>query len=208
MVQGQEGWTTPVEAWMEDGRKEEVHFVNMIQVDGLDSDKELTAEIARTEEEEAVDDCYRRRARRAGLNLGDLETRPLSEKEEDELSERLGDGVGASAKRRSEVDEMQMEKLEAEVKEVKRTRARRGRASKLGCLPLTLAIMFLLGGPVNAFTAHDCSNRSNIIESYLLLEPDARANTGKEGEVETTVYGEIVQIKQDRMIPVFRCLVI
>jgi hypothetical protein len=26
--------------------------------------------------------------------------------------------------------------------------------------------------------------------------------------VETTVYGEIVQIKQDRMIPVFRCLVI
>jgi hypothetical protein len=31
---------------------------------------------------------------------------------------------------------------------------------------------------------------------------------GKEGEVETTVYGEIVQIKQDRMIPVFRCIVI
>jgi hypothetical protein len=132
----------------------------------------------------------------------------LSEKEEDELSERLGDGVGASAKRRSEVDEMQMEKLEAEVEEVERTGARRGRASKLGCLPLTLAIMCLLGGPVNAFTAYDCSNRSNIIESYSLLEPDARANTGKEGEVETTVYGEIVQIKQDRMIPVFRCLVI
>jgi hypothetical protein len=30
---------------------------------------------------------------------------------------------------------------------------------------------------------------------------------GKEGEVETTVYGEIIQIKQDRMIPVFRCIV-
>jgi hypothetical protein len=26
--------------------------------------------------------------------------------------------------------------------------------------------------------------------------------------VETTVFGEIVQIKQDRMIPVFRCVVI
>jgi hypothetical protein len=65
-----------------------------------------------------------------------------------------------------------------------------------------------MGGPVNAFTAYDCSNRSNIIESYSLLEPDACVNTGKEGEVETTVYGEIVQIKQDRMIPVFRCLVI
>jgi hypothetical protein len=31
---------------------------------------------------------------------------------------------------------------------------------------------------------------------------------GKEGDVETMVYGEIVQIKQDRMIPVFRCMVI
>ncbi len=46
------------------------------------------------------------------------------------------------------------------------------------------------------------------MEAYSLLEPDACANMGKEGEVETTVYGEIVQIKQDRMIPVFRCIVI
>jgi hypothetical protein len=46
------------------------------------------------------------------------------------------------------------------------------------------------------------------VESYSLLEPDACANMGKEGEVETMVYGEIVQIKQDRMIPVFRCIVI
>ncbi len=41
-----------------------------------------------------------------------------------------------------------------------------------------------------------------------LLEPDACVNMGKEGEVETTVYGEIVQIKQDRMIPVFGSIVI
>ncbi len=46
------------------------------------------------------------------------------------------------------------------------------------------------------------------MEAYSLLEPDACTNMGKEGEVETTVYGEIVQIKQDRMIPVFRCIVI
>ncbi len=44
------------------------------------------------------------------------------------------------------------------------------------------------------------------MEAYSLLEPDTCANMGKEGEVETTVYGEIVQIKQDRMIPVFRCM--
>ncbi len=42
-----------------------------------------------------------------------------------------------------------------------------------------------------------------MVESYSLLEPDACANMGRDGEVETTVYGEIVQIKQDRMIPVF-----
>ncbi len=46
------------------------------------------------------------------------------------------------------------------------------------------------------------------MEAYSLLEPDACANMGKEGEVETTVYREIVQIKQDRMIPVFRCIVV
>ncbi len=34
------------------------------------------------------------------------------------------------------------------------------------------------------------------MEAYSLLEPDACANMGKDGEVETTVYGEIVQIKQ------------
>jgi hypothetical protein len=37
------------------------------------------------------------------------------------LSERLGDGVGACAKRRRETEEMQMEKLEAEVEEVEGT---------------------------------------------------------------------------------------
>ncbi len=135
----------------------------------------------------------------------------MSEEEKDELREMLGDGAGSLAKRRREMEGMQVEVLEAEIKEIERSHARRGRArgaSKVGCLPLTLAIMCLMGGPVNAFTAYDCSNRSNIIKSYSLLEPDACANTGKEGEVETTVYREIVQIKQDRMILVFRCLVI
>jgi hypothetical protein len=62
--------------------------------------------------------------------------------------------------------------------------------------------------PAEAFTAYDCTNRSNVVEAYSLLEPDACANMGRDGKVETTVYGEIVQIKQDRMIPVFRCPVI
>jgi hypothetical protein len=73
---------------------------------------------------------------------------------------------------------------------------------------LMLMLMCISGHPVEGFTAYDCSNWSNIVESYSLLELDAWANMGKEGEVETTVYGEIVQIKQDRIIPVFRCIVI
>jgi hypothetical protein len=106
---------------------------------------------------------------------------------------------------------MQLETMEAEAGEVERALARRRETSgtiRLGHIPLALAIVCLMGGPGSAFTAYDCSNRSNVIESYSQLEPDACANTGKEGEVETTVYGEIVQIKQDRIIPVFRCLVI
>jgi hypothetical protein len=66
-----------------------------------------------------------------------------------------------------------------------------------------LMLICLLGQAVEGFNAYDCSNRSNIVDSYSLLESDACANMGKEGEVERTVYGEIVQIKQDRMIPVF-----
>jgi hypothetical protein len=69
-------------------------------------------------------------------------------------------------------------------------------------------LLCLSGQAVDGFTAYDCSNQSNIVESYSLLEPDACANMDKEGEVETMVYWEIVQIKQDRMMPVFRCIVI
>ncbi len=102
------------------------------------------------------------------------------------MSERLGDGTGARAKRKKEIEDMSVGELEAEINEAKNIRSRR-RASKAGCLPFTLAIICLMESPIKAFTAYDCSNRSNIIESYLLLEPDACANTGKEGEVETTV---------------------
>jgi hypothetical protein len=77
-----------------------------------------------------------------------------------------------------------------------------------GWLPLTLMLLCFSGHLAEGFTAYDCSNRSNIVEAYSLLEPDACTNIGKEGKIETTVYGEIVQIKQDRMIPVFRCIVI
>jgi hypothetical protein len=156
----------------------------------------------------AVEECFRRRARRAGLE-GTLPVgRSMTEREIDELSELLGDGIGSRAKWGREIEEMTIEDMEAEIQETNAIIRKRRRAGT-GLLPMPLALlMCLMVSSVNGFTAYDCSNQSNAVEAYSLLEPDACANMGKEGEVETTVNGEIVQIKQDRMIPVFRCIVI
>jgi hypothetical protein len=156
----------------------------------------------------AVEECYRRRARRVGLVEMLPTDRPMTEGELDTLSELLGDGAGDRAKRRREIEEMTLEEMEAEHGEVKAEIRRRRRAGR-GWLPLSLVLLLCFAGhPAEGCTAYNCSNRSNIVEAYSLLEPDACANMGKEGEAENTVYGEIVQIKQDRMIPVFRCIVI
>jgi hypothetical protein len=155
-----------------------------------------------------VEECYRRRARRAGLE-GTLPVgRPMTEREIDDLSERLGDGVGGKAKRSREIEEMMIEEMEAEIRETNALiRKLRRRGVGLLQMPLVL-LMCLLVMPVEGFTAYDCSNQSNVVESYSLLEPDACANIGRDGEVEATVFGKIVQIKQDRMIPVFICVVV
>jgi hypothetical protein len=119
-----------------------------------------------------------------------------------------GDGIGTRAKRRREIEQMTLMEMELKLGEVKAKIKRRRRAG-MGWMALTLVLLLCFTGhPAEWFTAYDCSNRSNIVEAYSLLEPDTCANMGKEGEVETTVYGEIVQIKQDRMIPVFRCIII
>ncbi len=168
-------------------------------------DEEMQKEIK--EAQAAVDECYRRRAEHARINIKCPKDRLLTEEELDGLSEQLGDGVGVRAKRRREIERMSIAEIEAKAAEVQEeVKRRKGR--KASRLPLVLMLLCLSGQAVEGFTAYDCSNRSNIVESYSLLEPDVCTNMGKEGEVETTVYGEIVQIKQDRMIPVFRCDVI
>jgi hypothetical protein len=70
--------------------------------------------------------------------------------------------------------------IEAEAEEVwEEVKRRKGR--KASRLPLMLMLLCFSGQAVEAFTAYDCSNRSNIVESYSLLEPEVCANMGKEG---------------------------
>jgi hypothetical protein len=155
-----------------------------------------------------VEECNQRRAKRAGLEGTLPAGRPMTERELDMLSEALGDGTGSRTKRKRKIEEMMIEDMEAEIRETNAVIKRRRRAGT-GLLPMPLALlMCLMVSSVKGFTACDCSNRSNVLEAYSLLEPDTCANVGKDGEVETTVYGEIVQIKQDRMIPVFRVLLL
>jgi hypothetical protein len=103
---------------------------------------------------------------------------------------------------------IEIEKTKEALKNKGRVAGSRSRRSGLGSLPLTMAILCLVGGQASAFNAYDCLNSSNIIESYSLLEPNACAASDKARKVETIVYGEIMKIKQDEMIPVFRCQVI
>jgi hypothetical protein len=104
------------------------------------------------------------------------------------LSEQLGDGLGARARRREEVERMSLAEMEAELRGVQEE-IRSRRNVGVGWLPLMLMFLCISGHPAEGFTAYDCSNRSNIVEAYSLLEPDACANTGKEGEVETWCTG-------------------
>jgi hypothetical protein len=58
--------------------EKEVHFVSVVQTEEVDSDAELEAEIAGTEE--AIDDYFRRRAKRAGIVIEGPEDRPMDER--------------------------------------------------------------------------------------------------------------------------------
>jgi hypothetical protein len=164
-----------------------------------------------------VEECYRRRARRAGLEETLPVGRPMTDEEIDDLKWQLGyfgpaNRYGSKGtKRGREVIDMTIEEMEAEIRETNeliRKRRRRGLGLMLKPLWMLTMLTCLMGSSVDAFIAYDRSNNTNVMESYPLLEPDTCANMGKDGEAETSVYGEVAQVKQERMIPVFRCMVI
>ncbi len=76
---------------------------------------------------------------------------------------------------------MTIEDMVAEIRETNMAIRRRRRAGT-GLHPMPLALlMCLMVSSAEGFTAYDCSNRSNVVEAYSLLEPDACANMGKDG---------------------------
>ncbi|OBQ32322.1 MAG: hypothetical protein AN484_28065, partial [Aphanizomenon flos-aquae WA102] len=58
------------------------------------------------------------------------------------------------------------------------------------------------------FTAYDCTNQTNAVVAYSLIDPAPCEDRSKGAEVERVVHGELVQQKKDRMLSVFRCQVV
>jgi hypothetical protein len=49
---------------------------------------------------------------------------------------------------------------------------------------IMLGMIGIRESPGNAFTAYNCTNRSNVVESYTVLEPDACATSDGNREFE------------------------
>ena len=70
---------------------------------------------------------------------------------------------------------------------------------------LFLAMALLLGMQIpraRAFTAYNCSNRSNNVEVFSLLEPASCHAASIDLRGKRTLPTEIIQVKKTRMVPV------
>jgi hypothetical protein len=71
---------------------------------------------------------------------------------------------------------------------------------------MTMMLFMMAGLPeCTAFRALDCNNQSLQIEQYSLLDPEPCANMEEVHAIERELYGEIVQIKKERLAQVTRC---
>jgi hypothetical protein len=66
----------------------------------------------------------------------------------------------------------------------------------------------MIATPVTAYMAYDCSNSSNIVEAYSLLEPAPCHASGFEHRYERIIQAEIIQQKRERTVTIFRCHVV
>ncbi len=120
-----------------------------------------------------MNECYRRRAKNAGIEVKSPKDRLSAEEETDSLSEQLGDGVGVWAKGSEEIKRMSKAEVEAEAEEaweeVKRSKGR-----KASRLPLMLMLLCFSGQAVEGSTAvveHQDKNQAaglELAESFIL----------------------------------------
>ncbi len=144
---------------------------------------DLELQQARAEMEE----CYRRRARRVSLEDTPPVGRPMTDEEIEDLQWQLGDfgpanGYGSRGRKRSQQDviDMTIEEMEAELQETTEAiRKRRRRTPGLMLKPLWMltVIACLAGGPVEAFTAYDCTWRPT--RSWSRMHAPTQAGMGR-----------------------------
>jgi hypothetical protein len=71
---------------------------------------------------------------------------------------------------------------------------------------LTASLVGLAG--VEGFQAYDCSNSSNPVDMYSLLDLEPCPDVAMDHVVERMLHGEIVQMKRERLIRITRCHVV
>ncbi len=118
-----------------------------------------------------MEECFRRRARRARLGETLPADRSMTDEEISDLKWQLGDWGPANrygskgTKRDREVIDMTIEEMEAEIQETNELiRKRRRRNPGVMLKPLWM-LTCLMVSSLEAFTAYDYSNRSNVVES-------------------------------------------
>ncbi len=60
----------------------------------------------------------------------------------------------------------------------------------------------------NGFRAYNCSNSSNPMEMYSLLDPEPCTDVAMNHGVERTLQGEIMKVKRERLIRITHCHVV
>ena len=81
------------------------------------------------------------------------------------------------------------------------------RSLLVGIVAILAATLGKLPG-AEGFQAYDCSNSSNPVEMYSLLDPEPCPDVSPQHIVERVMQGEIVQLKRERLIKITRCHVV
>ncbi len=77
----------------------------------------------------------------------------------------------------------------------------------VGVITMLTASLASLAG-VEGFKAYDCSNSSNPVDMYSLLDPEPCPDVAMDHAVERMLHGEIVQMKRERLIRITSCHVV